>query len=555
MLPGVKRAALALVAFAFVLTACDDDSNKSATKTTEAKGPPPPTQSYKSRPDLKPPPVEVLTSSTTAPGYIFFAPKMKVVQAGPMILDNSGQTVWFHPLKTKGVSDFKVQTYHGEPVLTWWRGRAPMGVGNGYYVISDQTYREIGRVYAGHKFAGDIHDFQITPRNTALVPVYHQVKLDLTQYGGPKQGRIFDGIVQEIDIPTGRVLFEWHSYPEVGLDESYAPPPDAKKGAKAAPWDYFHLNSIDVADDGNYILSARNSQAMYKLNRDDRQADLAARRQEERLRDGPRNATSRGSTTRASRTTARSRSSTTAPRRRSRSSRACCASRSTRARRRRRLRRATSIPRTCWRRSKEAPSSSPTGTCSSAGGRSRTSRSSTRRDVSSSTRASARERQDHGAGPRRRYVSRVPLRVAGSSGRSSDCGRHTAAPCTRAGTVRPRSRAGRCSPARPPGNLTALRPLRRRLRDSRSRSRSQGLLAVQRARPQRSGARHVEAVRRSPSEYRSAGAHDAQLVSSRSRSSMSLRAGRPSSATPVVVTSSMNARCLPSAMRRRRCAA
>jgi hypothetical protein len=98
--------------------------------------------------------------------------------------------------------------------------------------------------------------------------VYHQVKLDLTESGGPKQGRIFDGIVQEIDIPTGRVLFEWHSYPEVGLDESYAPPPNAKKGAKAAPWDYFHLNSIDVADDGNYILSARNTRAVYKLNRE-----------------------------------------------------------------------------------------------------------------------------------------------------------------------------------------------------------------------------------------------------------------------------------------------
>lgn len=266
---NAKRAALASVLFACFVTACGDDGNKSAATTTSAaKGPPPPAQSYKSRPDLKPPPVEVLTSSTTAPGYIFFAPKEKVVQAGPMILDNNGQTVWFHPLKTKGVSDFKVQTYHGQPVLTWWRGRAPMGVGNGYYVISDTSYREIGRVYAGHKFAGDIHEFIITPHNTALVPVYHQVKLDLTQFGGPKQGRILDGIVQEIDIPTGRVLFEWHSYPEVGLDESFAPPPNAKKGSKAAPWDYFHLNSIDIAEDGNYILSARNTHTVYKLSRD-----------------------------------------------------------------------------------------------------------------------------------------------------------------------------------------------------------------------------------------------------------------------------------------------
>jgi hypothetical protein len=122
-------------------------------------------------------------------------------------------------------------------------------------------------VYAGHGYAGDIHEFLISDRNTALVPVYHQVKLDLTTSGGPRQGRIFDGIVQEIDIPTGRVLFEWHSYPEVALDESYAPPPKAAKGKKAAPWDYFHLNSIDVDDDGNYILSARNTHAIYKISR------------------------------------------------------------------------------------------------------------------------------------------------------------------------------------------------------------------------------------------------------------------------------------------------
>ena len=423
MLPGAKRPALAFVLFAFFVTACDDDSNKIASKTTtaaEAKGPPPPTQSYKSRPDLKPPPVEVLTSSTTAPGHIFFAPKTKVVQAGPMILDNSGQTVWFHPLKTKGVSDFKVQTYHGEPVLTWWRGRAPMGVGNGYYVISDQTYREIGRVYAGHKFAGDIHDFQITPRNTALVPVYHQVKLDLTQFGGPKQGRIFDGIVQEIDIPTGRVLFEWHSYPEVGLDESFAPPPDAKKGAKAAPWDYFHLNSIDVADDGNYILSARNSQAVYKLNRDTgklmwrlggKKSDFKMGRRHE-LRVAARRA-------RAGR-----RDDHDLRQRRGAAGREVLARAALQGRRgredsdAREELQASREPAGAVRRERTVPP-----------GRERVRRlggdpvlHGVRRAGTSRPRRALRQGngEDHGAGPGRGYVPRVPLRVAGSSGRSSD---------------------------------------------------------------------------------------------------------------------------------------
>jgi len=73
--------------------------------------------------------------------------------------------------------------------------------------------------------------------------------------------------VQEVDIPTGRVLFEWHSYPEVGLEESYARPPKKSAGKKAAPWDYFHINSIDVERNGNLLISGRNTHALYELDR------------------------------------------------------------------------------------------------------------------------------------------------------------------------------------------------------------------------------------------------------------------------------------------------
>jgi hypothetical protein len=98
--------------------------------------PGPQTQHFFSRPDLKPPAVHLAKRATgVAPGYIFVAPKLRVTQAGPEILDNNGQVVWFRPLDAKDVADFRVQTYGGKSVLTWWRGRAPGGVGGGYYVI------------------------------------------------------------------------------------------------------------------------------------------------------------------------------------------------------------------------------------------------------------------------------------------------------------------------------------------------------------------------------------------------------------------------------------
>ena len=204
----------------------------------------------------------------TAPGYVFLAPKMVVAQAGPMIMDNRGEVVWFKPLNTRGVTDFRVQHYLGKPVLTWWRGHVSnVGVGDGWYVIYDTSYRPVAEVRPGNGLVGDVHEFLITKNNTAVFTVYHRLPVDLSAVGGPKKGTIWDGIVQEVDIKSKRVLFEWHSYPQVGVGESYAPPPAAKAGAKAPPYDYFHINSIAVEPNGNFLVSARNTHTIYEIDR------------------------------------------------------------------------------------------------------------------------------------------------------------------------------------------------------------------------------------------------------------------------------------------------
>jgi hypothetical protein len=220
------------------------------------------TQHFFSRPDLKPPAIHLdARAADMSPGYIFVAPKLRVTQAGPEILDDNGQVVWFKPVDAKDVSDFRVQTYQGKQVLTWWRGRAPQGVGGGFYVIYDSTYHKIAQVRAGHGLIGDLHEFRITSRDTALITVYKRRPADLRAVGGPKGGLVFDGIVQEIDIATGRVLFEWHSWPRVGLKESYA------QYTPGRPYDYFHINSIEPEPDGNLLVSARNTHTLYEIDR------------------------------------------------------------------------------------------------------------------------------------------------------------------------------------------------------------------------------------------------------------------------------------------------
>ena len=265
---------LAVFALLAVAVAGCGSSKKSASppKPAAKPGPPPgPTQHFRSRPDLRPPVVKIrVAAHDTAPGYIFLAPKMAVAQAGPMIMDNRGQLVWFHPLKlTKGVTDFRAQRYKGKPVLTWWRGRVSnVGVGvNGWYVIYNDSYQPVAEVRPGSGFVGDVHEFRLTARDTALMTIYHRRRVDLTSIGGPKDGLIWDGIVQEVDIPTGKVLFTWHSYPQIGVKESYSEPPKKQLGTKPFPYDYIHLNSIDEEPNGNLLISGRNTHTVYEVSR------------------------------------------------------------------------------------------------------------------------------------------------------------------------------------------------------------------------------------------------------------------------------------------------
>ncbi len=229
-----------------------------------------PTRVFRSRPDLRPPPVEVTTPARgTARGYLFVAPKNGPGEAhpsqdGPMILDNEGRPIWLRPVakEAEDAMDFRAQSYRGEPVLTWWVG-VHGGFGRGEFVIFDDSYQEVARFRAGNGYAGDHHEFLITARDTALIGIYGEATRDLSSLGGRTDGAVLEGIVQEIDIGTGEVLFEWHSLEHVGFDESlYELSPDTEDA-----FDYFHINSIDVDTDDNLLVSARRTSTVYKIDR------------------------------------------------------------------------------------------------------------------------------------------------------------------------------------------------------------------------------------------------------------------------------------------------
>jgi hypothetical protein len=227
----------------------------------------------------KPPPLTVLTRDTSGGrGDIFIAPAGGGYPAGPEILTTTGKVVWFHRLPAGDVAtDFRTQTYLGHPVLTWFQSggqgahggpggpagpAGPSGPTGTDYIYNDH-YRQIATVRAGHGDATNFHEFLITPWNTALILASTVTTANLTSIGGPASQQVIDGLVQEIDIKTGRVLFQWDSASHVPYADSYAPLPSSP----STPWDWFHINAVHLDTDGNLLVDSRNTWTMFKVNR------------------------------------------------------------------------------------------------------------------------------------------------------------------------------------------------------------------------------------------------------------------------------------------------
>jgi len=220
--------------------------------------------SFVSEPTIHPPLISVTTPAVDpALGDIFMTPVDGSVQAGAMITNPAGQMVWFSPAPPgRQDADLRVQSYLGHSVLTYWQGRIALGHGvDGTGVIDNASYHQVAKVTAGNGLSMDLHDFDLEPDGIALITVFEPVYVNLHAYGGPANGIIEDCIVQEIDVRTGLVMFEWHAYGHVPLTNAYSKVPTWSGGI----WDWFHINSIDLEPDGNILVSSRSDWALYQI--------------------------------------------------------------------------------------------------------------------------------------------------------------------------------------------------------------------------------------------------------------------------------------------------
>jgi hypothetical protein len=218
-------------------------------------------------------------------GQIFNAPytgssEQTYGQTGSLMVDNDGNPIWFSPLNSPSLmnTDFKTQTLYGHPVLTFWQGTVattpsytnlPQGGAEpgGCFYILDNTYQILNTVSAFNGYTPDVHEFLITPDNTALFFATKVVPMDLTPYGGPEKGAIHDFSIQEVDLATNKLVFFWNALDHIPLTSTHMPASTASQSSNV--WDAYHLNSIGLVSDSrdDIVFSSRNTWTIYRLNK------------------------------------------------------------------------------------------------------------------------------------------------------------------------------------------------------------------------------------------------------------------------------------------------
>ncbi|CAG8240684.1 unnamed protein product [Penicillium salamii] len=250
---------------------------------------------YRSRPDLAPPQLNITVPAPNANGseYVFLAPYSTgntLDRPGPYIYRKDGDLVWAGTGYYAGfVANFHTTTYQGKAVLQAFQGNfdGSHGEGFGQSVLLDQNYEHVvTSIGANHRITS-IHEFNVIDGKSALIEVFDITSKDLSAYGGNSSQQwlgngIFQGLphgaigylrvaneATDVDIATGDLVFEWNALDHVDPSESQITLGSTSSNSGLSfgqAWDYFHINSVDKNHEGDYLLSSRHTSTIFKIN-------------------------------------------------------------------------------------------------------------------------------------------------------------------------------------------------------------------------------------------------------------------------------------------------
>lgn len=165
--------------------------------------------------------------------------------------------------------DFKVIDYEGQRALSLIDPQDEHKGG----VILDNAYEIQHTVdLRGDLENTNMHDFTVVDNGT------HALTLTKVPGGSSEEESEAVGFegeckagwegFKEVDVVTSEVIFDWSPHGHIGLDEVTKNAENSDERCSKS-WDILHLNSIDKFADGDYLVSSRHTDTVYKISHED----------------------------------------------------------------------------------------------------------------------------------------------------------------------------------------------------------------------------------------------------------------------------------------------
>ncbi|KAK5110420.1 hypothetical protein LTR85_001030 [Meristemomyces frigidus] len=240
---------------------------------------------FVTRPELRAPRfnVTVYDANRVTPGYWFVAPYASIVQqtqpkryyqacqTGPAIYDGAGNLVWSGAceFRNQNTCDFRPFRSNGSDHLSailygWELDRKGRGI------IMDSSYEVSHSINVPRaERSMNMHEMQMANDGKTAMYIIHKSDWvdisELSPFGIQEEaGWVFNIGFREVEIDTGKALFEWWALDHVPLSTSSVEI-DGLDGPPPAGWNFFHMNSVDKNADGDYMISARYTDCIYKI--------------------------------------------------------------------------------------------------------------------------------------------------------------------------------------------------------------------------------------------------------------------------------------------------
>lgn len=244
---------------------------------------------FVTRPELKAPRYMVAKHhpESISPGYWFVTPYTRVgvtpttggkdylpCTNGAHIYDGEGELVWSGAClyDNRNVFNFRPLDINGSSFFTFFLPGEEHGFNLGpdrrlpAGVLMNNQYEEVSKTRSNGSIL-DGHEFRILPGGqTTLLTTLSSADADAKLLGQQGIKKVLNTGFQEEETGTSIPVFNWDpiSY-GVMINESCDTKGMTQPGRNGRPWDFFHINSVDKFDNGDYLVSGRHMSTIYRI--------------------------------------------------------------------------------------------------------------------------------------------------------------------------------------------------------------------------------------------------------------------------------------------------